>query len=741
MPEKVISTRISLKHDVEANWKLATVFVPRAGEVIIYDKDDTHTSPRIKIGDGNLPVTKLPFLYSKAGNATQPIFIKEDGTIAATTYQLNATVPEGAVFTDTHYTAKMVATSNSINTEITGTEVINPYLNIIEDGAVRSSTRIVGEGATSVKTNANGEIVIKSTEVTVPKALKNPYLLKVRVNARDFFSYDGSAQRIIEFTGGTGITLVPDGDTGNITINSTITATDTKVTNTLNNTTKAYLTGTISASTNTGTQIFDSNVFLGTIAGQLNAISYVGNSAILNTTGESEDSQYPQIVLKRADGVTSEAVHIKGTDKELRLMTWNEGAYRAVTLRNHKNSASSLTDLNNALTFDVVDSEHQTDNSYPIFHAGRTTAIPVKNGGTGETSLGAAMQSLAGALNESRVKSNDNDYFISQTSSGGTDVNFYKKPISTLTSYFNDKFEAKDTTILRQTNVVNELTSESTIAPLSAAMGKSLKDTFDTHKHSADDITSGTLAVARGGTGVGTYKELQEKFYTQDAPRANLLFTKMPIYFVNSTDVSHFQAMLSGVLETDGFTIGTYETKDTLTSATNEFIFAYSSDDLNTLFTVRPSSTTSSTRYNFFHSGMTIPVANGGTGATTAAEALTNLGAASATHTHSASSITEGTLALANGGTGATTATQARANLGAAAENHTHGNISSTGTIGTTEGQFLMTGANGILEAKTADEVKTALDFQSIKVTTGTTDLEAGVSELAAGAIYVYYEE
>lgn len=736
MPEKVISTRISLKHDVEAKWKLATVFVPRAGEVIIYDKDDTHTCPRIKIGDGNLPVTKLPFIYPKAGSATHPIFINEDGTIAATTYQLNATVPEGAVFTDTHYTAKMVATSNSINTEITGTEVTNPYLNVIEDGAVRSSTRIVGEGATSVKTNANGEVVIKSTEITVPKALKNPYSMKVRVNASDFFSYDGSAQRTIEFTGGTGITLVPDGDTGNITINSTVTTTDTKVTNTLNTTTKAYLTGTISASTNTGTQIFDSNVFLGTTAGQLNAISYVGNSAILNTTGESEDSQYPQIVLKRADGVTSEAVHIKGTDKELRLMTWNEGAYRAVTLRNHKNSASSLTDLDNALTFDVVDSEHTTDNSYPIFHAGRTTAIPVKNGGTGETSLGAAMQSLAGALNESKVKSNDNDYFISQTSSGGTDTNFYKKPISTLTSYFNDKFEAKDTTILRQTDVINELTGTSTIAPLSAAMGKSLKDTFDAHKHSADDITSGVLAVARGGTGVGTYKELQEKFYTQDAPRTTAFYTSSGIDFLYNTNIKSTLSITNG----HSLSLYIYATNTEERSGNSIFNFNPYENGIGQLLTVS-SAADDATTYNFFHSGMTIPVANGGTGATTTAEALTNLGAAPATHTHSASTITEGILALANGGTGAATATQARANLGAAAENHTHGNISNTGAIGTTAGQFLMTGTNGVLEAKTADEVKTALDFQSIKVTTGTTDLEAGVSELAAGAIYVYYEE
>lgn len=66
-----------------------------------------------------------------------------------------------------------------------------------------------------------------------------------------------------------------------------------------------------------------------------------------------------------------------------------------------------------------------------------------------------------------------------------------------------------------------------------------------------------------------------------------------------------------------------------------------------------------------------IPIANGGTGATTAANARTNLGitpenigAAAEEHTHSAADITSGTLPIARGGTGATTAAAARNNLG-----------------------------------------------------------------------------
>lgn len=56
--------------------------------------------------------------------------------------------------------------------------------------------------------------------------------------------------------------------------------TDTKVTNILATTTKAYITGTSSATTNTGTQIFDTGVYLDTTAGTLVAKTFKTSTGI-----------------------------------------------------------------------------------------------------------------------------------------------------------------------------------------------------------------------------------------------------------------------------------------------------------------------------------------------------------------------------------------------------------------------------------------------------------------------------
>ena len=62
MAEKKIKTRVQSKHDIEANWRAATNFIPLAGEIIIYDPDSSHNVPRFKVGDGTSKVTALPFI-------------------------------------------------------------------------------------------------------------------------------------------------------------------------------------------------------------------------------------------------------------------------------------------------------------------------------------------------------------------------------------------------------------------------------------------------------------------------------------------------------------------------------------------------------------------------------------------------------------------------------------------------------------------------------------------------------
>lgn len=114
---KKINTRIQLKCDLEKNWKAATNFIPKSGELIIYSAETAQDQlptgrttlisyPRFKVGDGKTTVNNLPFVTYETGNSLRPIYIKSDGSFAATTYSLEASVPADAKFTDTKiYTA------------------------------------------------------------------------------------------------------------------------------------------------------------------------------------------------------------------------------------------------------------------------------------------------------------------------------------------------------------------------------------------------------------------------------------------------------------------------------------------------------------------------------------------------------------------------------------------------------------------------------------------------------------
>ena len=59
---KTLKARLKMKHGKESEWTLATRFTPLEGEIIVYDVDNNHTSPRFKVGDGTTNVNNLKFV-------------------------------------------------------------------------------------------------------------------------------------------------------------------------------------------------------------------------------------------------------------------------------------------------------------------------------------------------------------------------------------------------------------------------------------------------------------------------------------------------------------------------------------------------------------------------------------------------------------------------------------------------------------------------------------------------------
>lgn len=82
------------------------------------------------------------------------------------------------------------------------------------------------------------------------------------------------------------------------------------VTNTLNTTTKAYITGTTSATTNTGGQIFDTGVYLDTTAGTLTATTFKG---ALSGNSSSATKLSTSRNFSITGGATARAVSFSGT--------------------------------------------------------------------------------------------------------------------------------------------------------------------------------------------------------------------------------------------------------------------------------------------------------------------------------------------------------------------------------------------------------------------------------------------
>jgi hypothetical protein len=61
-----MKARVSHLHKTEADWLKLKHWVPTAGEFVIYDPDAQYSYARLKVGDGETALHKLPFFIDSA---------------------------------------------------------------------------------------------------------------------------------------------------------------------------------------------------------------------------------------------------------------------------------------------------------------------------------------------------------------------------------------------------------------------------------------------------------------------------------------------------------------------------------------------------------------------------------------------------------------------------------------------------------------------------------------------------
>lgn len=101
--------------------------------------------------------------------------------------------------TDTHYTTGLIVGASATATANAAASNGSVYLNVKDNSTIRNSHKIVGTGATTVTSDASGNITINSSNSTYT-ALKNPNALTISLNGTSQGAYDGSSAKSIDIT-------------------------------------------------------------------------------------------------------------------------------------------------------------------------------------------------------------------------------------------------------------------------------------------------------------------------------------------------------------------------------------------------------------------------------------------------------------------------------------------------------------------------------------------------------------
>lgn len=150
-----IKTRVINKHDTASNWDSAVNFTPMAGELIVYDADDTTTYPRFKVGNGQDNINDLPFsddhyvLDTELGGY---VTVASTQTITgAKTFSQNVNVPltptanahaSSKQYVDTTVTSSVNAVRTQLEKEI---DLVDNSITDLQSNITQVSVQVNGE--------------------------------------------------------------------------------------------------------------------------------------------------------------------------------------------------------------------------------------------------------------------------------------------------------------------------------------------------------------------------------------------------------------------------------------------------------------------------------------------------------------------------------------------------------------------------------------------------------------------
>lgn len=259
-----------------ANWGTAR-------NIYIADNSSTNTGPAVSVnGSGNatlkLPATIKATLSGNASTATK-------ATQDSAGQQINTTYIKGLSVNGRTITyTKGDGTTGSITTQDTNTTYSTGTASTSGLTKLYTGTGTATDGTmtqAAIKSALDGKAASShehSAANITSGTLSADRLATSGVTAG---SYGPSANATPAHSGTFSVPYITIDSKGRVTAASTKTITlpadnntDTKVTNTLANTTKAYITGTTTNSTNTGTQVFDKDVYLTANAGELRASTF-----------------------------------------------------------------------------------------------------------------------------------------------------------------------------------------------------------------------------------------------------------------------------------------------------------------------------------------------------------------------------------------------------------------------------------------------------------------------------------